>query len=244
MRIAVLAFVLSGCAGQFLNSLESDEDLVDADEAERPLGPVHGVERETAEYEVRLRGLVVGRMQIAVGTRGVVEGRPSVIVRSRATGAGLADVLGQFSWELTSTVDIETGCAVEEDDNISIEMPGKQHHAHRVRKHALDVCHRNIHASAGALRGWRSRVGSQTNIAVALDGGSIDVTLQDAARETIQTALGSTPAVRYDGLLRGKHPVSTWLSDEDARVPLRMRSGSKLGEIEISLVSYEVPRDF
>jgi hypothetical protein len=239
MRFVLAAIALAGCAGQFSNSLESD-DLVDADEPERPLGPVHGVEREHVEYEVRLRGLVVGRIQIAVGDRGVVDGRPAVIVKSRATGAGLADVLGQFSWELTSTVDIDSGCVVEEDDDMSIEMMGKNHHHHRVRKLDRATCHRNIHASAGALRGWRSRVGSQTNLDVSMDDFTFDVSLQDAARETIQTALGSTPAVRYDGMLRGKYPISGWLSDEDARVPLRMRSGSKLGQIEMEIVSYDV----
>jgi hypothetical protein len=44
-------------------------------------------------------------------------------------------------------------------------------------------------------------------------------------------------------MLRGKHPISAWLSDDDARVPLRMHSGSKLGEIDIEMVSYEVPSD-
>lgn len=239
---AVLAPVvaLAGCAGPLSNPLESDEDL-DALAQERPIGPAHGVENEQVEYEVKLRGLTVGRVQIAVGARGVIDGRPAVIVRSRAIGAGLADVLGDFRWELTSTIDIDAGCATAEDEGVEIAMPSKRMHDTQKRTFALAPCRRSVHAAAGALRGWRSHLGSSATLDVAFDGGSVDVALTDAARETISTGIGPTPAVRYDGTIRGgRFSVSAWVSDDDARVPLKMTSGSKLGEIEITLVSYEV----
>jgi hypothetical protein len=242
MRLVLAAALLSACAGQLANPLDSDE-IVDAPEEERPIGPAHGVEREMVEYEVKLRGIVVGRVQVAVGSRGVVDGRPAVVVRSRAAGAGLADVFGDFRWELTTTVDIDAGCALEEDEEIDVAVAGKRDHQHQTRKFTLEQCRHNVHTGAGALRGWRSHVGSSAVLEVGFDGGSVDIDLTDAARETIGTVQGSTPSVRYDGMLRGTHKVSAWLSDDDARVPLRMHSGSKLGEIDVEMVSYEVPHD-
>jgi len=242
MRLVLAAVIVSGCAGQFANPLDSDE-MVDAAEEERPIGPAHGVEREHVEYEVKLRGIVVGKFQVAVGSRGLVDGRQAVVVRSRGVGAGLADAFGDFQWDLTTTVDIDAGCALEEDEEISISVGSKREHQHHVRKFKLDECRHNIHTAAGALRGWRTHIGSTAVLDVNFDGGSVDIELTDAARETIGTVQGSTPSIRYDGIVRGKHKISGWLSDDDARVPLRMHSGSKLGDVEIEMVSYEVPRD-
>lgn len=242
MRLVLAAVLLSACAGQFANPLESDE-MVDATEEERPIGPAHGVEREHVEYEVKLRGIVVGKFQIAVGSRGVVDGRQAVVVRSRGAGAGLADAFGDFQWDLTTTVDIDAGCALEEDDEISIAVGGKRVHEHRTRKFTLEECRHNVHTGAGALRGWRSHIGSTAVLDVAFDGGAVDIDLTDAARETIGTVLGSTPSIRYDGIVRGKHKLSAWLSDDDARVPLRMHTESKLGDVDVEMVSYEVPSD-
>ena len=239
MRLAVLAVLAAsmvvGCAAHFGNPSDS-EDLDAA--AERPLGPAHGVEGELVEYEVKLHGLAIGRVQVAVGTRGLYDGRPSVIVRSRAVGAGLADVLGEFTWELTTTVDIDAGCAVEEDEDIAIEIATKRQHEHRTRKFKLETCRQNMHTSAGALRGWRSRPGAHAAVEVWFDDRPMPVTFTDAARVTIGTVLGSLPAVRYDGILRNVHSFSAWLSDDEARVPLLLRTGSKLGAVELELVSY------
>jgi hypothetical protein len=242
MRIVLAAALLSACAGQLANPLDSEE-IVDAPVEERAIGPAHGVEREHVEYEVKLRGILVGRVQVAVGSRGVVDGRPAVVVRSRAAGAGVAEAFGYFNWELTTTVDIDGGCAVEEDEEVTMSFAGKREHEHRTRKFTLEECHHNVHTGAGALRGWRSRIGSTAQLEVSFDGGSVDIGLTDAARETIGTVQGSTPAIRYDGMLRGKHSISAWLSDDDARVPLRMHSGSKVGDIDVEMVSYEVPRE-
>lgn len=242
MRLVLAAVLLSGCAGQLANPLDSDE-MVDAAEEERPIGPAHGVEREHVEYEVKLRGIVVGKFQVAVGSRGVVDGRQAVVVRSRGLGAGLADAFGDFQWDLTTTVDIDAGCALEEDEEISISVGSKRERQHHTRKFKLEECRHNIHTGAGALRGWRSHIGSSAVLDVNFDVGSVDIALTDAARETIGTVQGSTPAIRYDGLVRGKHEVSAWLSDDDARVPLRMKSGSKLGSVEVEMVRYEVPSD-
>lgn len=236
MRAVIPLVLLAGCATNLANPLESE----DAFEEERPIGAAHGVEGELVEYEVRLRGILVGRVQVAVGNRGVVNGRPAVVVRSRAVAAGTADLLAEFRWELTTTIDIDTGCALDEEEDLALQIPGKNRVTETSKRtFTLEGCRRNPHSAAGSLRGWRSQQGATAHLPVHFDRQLIDVNLTDAGREMV----GSTPAVRYEGTLRGKHQVTTWISDEEGRVPLRMRSGSKLGDIDVTLVSYEVPRD-
>lgn len=256
MRAVIPLVLLTGCATNFANPLESEDPF----EEERPIGAAHGVEGELVEYEVRLRGILVGRVQVAVGNRGVVDGRPAVVVRSRAVAAGTADLLAEFRWELTTTIDIDTGCALDEEEDLALQIPGKDRVTETSKRAfsiarsgsagprsagegrgegSIDSCHRNPHSAAGSLRGWRSQQGATAHLPVHFDRQLIDVNLTDAGREMV----GSTPAVRYEGTLRGKHEVTVWISDEEGRVPLRMRSGSKLGDVDVTLVSYEVPRD-
>jgi hypothetical protein len=98
---------------------------------------------------------------------------------------------------------------------------------------------RNIHAAGAALRGWRSRPGEGTRFTTVVDHVHIDVELRHAGNDVIET----TPAVRYDGIARGKHRVSIWFSDDVARAPLRLRSQSRWGEIGIDLVAYTPPKE-
>jgi hypothetical protein len=244
VRTLAIALLVTGCAGQLTNSLDSD-DLDAPDEQERPIGPAHGQEGEQVEYEVKLRGVVVGRFQIAVGTRGVVNGRSAVNVHSRASGAGLADVFGQFSWDLVSTTDIDSGCTLAEDESIDVEIAGKRDHQHDQRTFDLNVCQRDVHAAAGALRGWHSHVGSTTQLDVTFGTKTLDVRLADAGRETIKTVLGNTPAIRYEGStsMANSYSLVGWISDDVARVPLRMHGTTKLGDIDVELVNYDVPHE-
>jgi hypothetical protein len=98
--------------------------------------------------------------------------------------------------------------------------------------------HHNAHSAAGALRGWFTAPGAQDAVDVVLLDSMVPVSLGDAAREMI----GNTPAVRYDGMLRSRHPFSVWVSDDASRVPIRLRTSSKVGTIEVDMVDYTVPR--
>lgn len=54
---------------------------------------------------------------------------------------------------------------------------------------------------------------------------------------------GNRPAVRYDGNVEDKHRFTVWISDDVARVPLKMRAATKLGVVEAELVHYAAPKD-
>jgi hypothetical protein len=235
MRWSVCLLVASGCAANFADSLEPDA----AGDVDRKLGAAHGIEGEHVEYEMKLAGMVVGRFQVAVGNRGVVDGRPSVIVRSKASLAGAGTILGNIDWELTTTVDIDTGFAIEQEETVSVDAVIKEGKNQSKKKWSVDERHHNAHSAAGALRGWFSAPGATDSLQIGLFDNHVPVSISDAAREMID----GKPAARYDGLLRNKHAFSVWVSDDAARVPLRLRSGSKIGEIEVALVDYSSPAE-
>src|SRR5262245_46643186 len=109
MRLAAAALLLAGCAGVATKPPKPD----------RPAEPVNldgrilAVAGETIEYQVELRGITVGRVQVGVGKPGWVEDRPAIIVRSRGTSAGIVALIGELRWELTTTLDLQTGSALD-----------------------------------------------------------------------------------------------------------------------------------
>ncbi len=232
MRL-VLALVATGCAANFADSLETDAGDVDA-----KLGAAHGVENEHVEYEMKLGGMTVGRFQIAVGSRGEVDGRPSVIVRSHASLAGAGTLLGNVDWDLTTTVDIDSGFAIAETEEITVDAAWREGHASSKRTWTVAERHHNAHSAAGTLRGWFTAPGAHDATHVSLLDHTMPVTLADSAREHV----GNTPAARYDGIVNGKRPFSVWVSDDADRVPIRMRMESKVGTVEVELVDYSVAR--
>jgi len=234
MRI-VCVLLVTGCAANFADSLGPDA----AGNVDAKLGAAHGVEGEHVEYEMKVASLTVGRFQVAVGNRGVIDGRPAVIVRSRAALAGMGSLLGNLDWELTTTIDIDSGFAIAQDEEVTIDAPGVHEHEKSTQTWSISDAHHNPHSAAGALRGWFTAPGAHDELDIDVVDTTVPVTIADAARDMV----GTTPAVRYDGLLRNKHSFSVWVSDDSARVPIRMRTGSKIGTIEAEMVDYSVPRD-
>src|SRR5688500_6358379 len=231
MRAAVLVFC--GCAQGL--TLAPKPDAAPSELA----GQTFGVPGEVMEYQGSLRGVMVGRVQVAVGQPGWVDGRPSIIVRSRGTTAGFLTILAKVTWELTTTLDMITGLPLRELDEAWIEERGEEPEHERSEREGSSQY--NVHAAAGALRGWRSREGQRASLEVMIDGQRIEVDLWDAAREYLASA--KQPAVRYDGIALDKYHFSIWISNDEARVPLLLRTQSKIGEIAIELVSYEAPKD-
>jgi hypothetical protein len=47
--------------------------------------------------------------------------------------------------------------------------------------------------------------------------------------------------VRYDGIAMDKYNFSVWISDDEARVPLLMRTETKIGSVAVEMVRYDPP---
>ena len=232
MRSAAVLIALAGCAQGFATAPKPDA-------APSELGQTFGVPGEAMEYQVSLRGVIVGRVQVAVGKAGFVDGKHAIIVRSRGTSAGLVSLITNLKWELTTTLDMTTGLPIREIEESWLEEDGEPEH-HRNEREWGDRGF-NLHAAAGALRGWHSRAGQRASFQVTIDRADIDVELWDAAREYLASA--KQPAVRYDGVALEKYSFSVWISDDEARVPLFLRTGTKWGEVTVELVRYDPPSE-
>jgi len=185
------------------------------------------------EYQVDLRGITVGRVMVAVGQPGWIEGRHAIIVRSRGTSAGVLSAITELRWELTSTLDLDTGELIHEVGESWVKFNGKEEHDSFDREGDGEL---NVHAAAGALRAWRSRVGERAKADVTIEHKTFSVEVRDEARELI----GARPAVRYAGIAHEKYAFTIWISDDASRVPLRLHTDSKVGAIDIELIQYDV----
>lgn len=230
MRIAVLTLALVGCLQQLENAPTGTTPSV-------LVGPPVGVPGEQMEYEVALRGITLGRVQVAVGQPGWIAGKRAIVIKSRATSTGLVSMFRDVRWELTTTLDLTTGLPIHEIDESWVEIEGRPDHVRY--EQAWTGSRYNLHAAAGALRGWQSQEGERARCEVRMDQLVIDVELWDAAREVLP---GPRPAVRYEGIARGKFSFEVWISDDDARVPLRLRTDTRWGAVSFELVDYDAPR--
>jgi hypothetical protein len=202
-------------------------------------GALVGVPGENVEYRITLRGFTIGNVVVAVGQVGDVDGHRAVVVRSRGTGSGAFALFSELSWELKTVLALDLGTALSEEETVDVELVvGQKEHEHHERDLTNESSY-NLHAAAGLLRGWKSKIGESGSVDVRISDMFVNVELTDTARERI----GDLPAVRYDGVAREKYKLSIWISDDEARVPLKMVSQSKFGEIVVDMVSYDVSRD-
>lgn len=189
---------------------------------------------ESMVFRAQLAGVEVGSVRTAIGQPGWIDARHAIIVRSHARSEGLAALVGQLEWELSTTLDLDAGEPIEDVEEAWIDVAGDREHQRLAHRSEQDV-----HSAIALLRGWRSEHGQRTELHVGLGGGHFDVSVWDAGRDVV----ASKPAVRYDGSVAETIPVSLWLSDDAARVPLAFRADTKLGTISLELAEYDVTGD-
>jgi hypothetical protein len=165
----------------------------------------------------------------------VVDGHRAVIVRSRGKTDGLLALIGDITWELTSTIDLDTGEDVSSVEEAWVELAGEKRHERQPSREG----ERDLHATVGAVRGWRSKPGDRSELDCAIGGAHLTVALWQTGR----AFAAHEPAIRYDGVVQDELPITAWVSDDAARVPLRFTAQSPWGEIAVDLVDYQAPAD-
>jgi hypothetical protein len=109
------------------------------------------------------------------------------------------------------------------------------------------------HTVIGAMRAWRAEDGQYTYFYVLVGRHLWQNTVRMTGRERLRTKLGRFDAVRIEGVARRmtralkedkkKPPRSftLWMSDDDARLPLRVEAKTEYGVVEATLVDYQAP---
>jgi hypothetical protein len=226
----LLVVLLVGCAGVAAAPPPAPPAVV-------PLGTPHGIPGESMVYELTFRGMPVGRVRVAVGQPGWVNGRPSIIVKSHGETDGVAAMIGELDWQLETTIDLERGIPLLTIEDAVITFRGETEKEHQ---RSTDAIH-SIHSAASVIRGWRSAPNQQATFEMRIADAELSIQIHEAAREFLDSA--GKPAVRYDGIVRRKYSYQLWISDDAARVPLRLQTATKWGDVSIDLVEYNAPRD-
>jgi hypothetical protein len=230
----LLVVLLAGCAGV---AAAPPPPAPTAAPIQHPLGAPLAIAGESMEFELTFRGMRVARVQVAIGQPGWVEGRPSIIIKSHGETDGLIALIGGLDWTLATTMDLERGTPLLVVEDAIVTFRGKTETNH---ERSTDPRH-SIHSAVCVLRGWRSMPGQHASLEMRIDQAHLPLQFQESAREFLDSA--GKPAVRYDGVARGKFPFKIWISDDTARVPLRMETSTKWGAVVVELVEYNAPRD-
>jgi hypothetical protein len=116
---------------------------------------------------------------------------------------------------------------------------------HEPPKHAeneIPNCVEDVVTAFYYLRNQDFRIGKPLHLPVNDGSKTYDVTLDVQARERIQTPLGNRLAIRvepkvFSGLFKRKGRMLVWFSDDDQRLPLRIKFMIAVGPITATLKS-------
>ena len=229
-------------------------------------------EQESMTYSVKLAGVEAARAAISVGSPTSSKGRRLLTLRGLAETVTFISTFVKMREEVITQVDLAGLLPLHSTADRQTGKRGKDRWMRTrfgdpihqlIRRKGRDLNrHRRIQAplfdpisglfaarSMPLTRARRLRL-------LILNGNSLyEVTVKVGGRERIYTRLGPRDAIRLDGVGRrvhddGHRPIpgkqarrlSLWLSDDQARVPLKLRGDTDLGSIEASITSYQPPR--
>jgi hypothetical protein len=86
------------------------------------------------------------------------------------------------------------------------------------------------------------QVGQSIHLHTFSNGKTYDLEVQILRREKIEAYWGTVdtlvvqPLMRFQEILRQKGDVLIWVTDDERRLPIRMRTAIKVGSIEATLI--------
>jgi hypothetical protein len=194
---------------------------------------------EGAEFVLSFQGLLVGRVDVEVGTPGWVDGHHVVGYRSKGSTEGVVTLLGEVRWELETLIDVDHAVAVSDHEDTYLGVPGDDEHIVRDHSPDLDSMQHDIQSAVAAIRGWHSRPGDRAQLDMIFASLRVDVDIWDSGRGHTDNSL--LPAVKYEGTIDHDTGFTAWMSDDADRVPLLVVISSKYGEVRVDLVEYRPP---
>jgi hypothetical protein len=109
------------------------------------------------------------------------------------------------------------------------------------------------HTVIGALRAWKPEEGQHSYFFVLVGRHLWQNTIRLTGRERMRTRLGQFDALRIDGVAqrltrelredRSKPAryYTMWISDDESRLPIRIKGKTEYGEVQAELVEYHGP---
>jgi Protein of unknown function (DUF3108) len=208
-------------------------------------------------FEVRWMGLLAGSASMAVSGQVTRDGHDVYHIRSlaesspffslfyyvRDMGETFVDVRELHPWYFH--LDQHEGSRVVQhtvtfDQQRGVAIHTKNHEPPQEVKVPAGV-HDSL-SSFYMLRTLPLRVGQSIHLHTFANGKTYDVEVQILRREKVEAywgpvdALVVRPLMRFEEILRQKGDVLIWVTDDDRRLPIRMRTAIKVGSIEATLI--------
>jgi Protein of unknown function (DUF3108) len=218
---------------------------------------------EELVFEVRWMGLLAGNASMAVSGQVVRDGHDVYHIRTlaetspffsffytvRDVGETFIDVRELFPWYFH--LDQREGSHVNRrtvtfDQRRGVAVYTRNQNTPEEVKVPLGV--QDSISSFYALRTMSLRVGQSIHMKTFSNGRTYDVEIQILRREQVDTywgpvdALVVRPLMRFEDVLRQKGEVLIWLTDDERRLPVRMKTAIKVGSIEAILVDVKTSR--
>ena len=197
---------------------------------------------EYAVYDLKVRGLVVGEIELATGQPGLIDGAPAHYVVMRGTSAGVARMFADAEINVTAEISSDPARPQITRGTMRSKFRGKERKSKPKTRYKPGL-HNPISALVG-LRGWRAEPGDAVSLKIGKRGRTELILV--AQRATVRGPF-RRPARRLAGVAktrRGKKSASfeVWISDDRDRVPLLVRFATKWGDVTLELVGYRRPR--
>ena len=216
---------------------------------------------ESLSFEVRWMGLLAGTASMDVSTQTTRHGHDVYHIRV------LAETSPFFSWFYNVRDSGET--FVDARELYPWHFHLDQREGSRVMKRTVDFDqHRGvalytknqgkpeavavplgIHDTLSSFYSLRTvplHVGQSIHLKTFSNGRIYDVEVQVLRRERVEAYWGPVetlvirPLMRYEDVLRQKGEVLIWVTDDERRLPVRMRTAIKVGSIEATLVDVKL----
>jgi hypothetical protein len=212
---------------------------------------------EELSFEVRWMGLLAGNASMAVSGRINRDGHDVYHIRSRAESSPLFSLFyyvrdsgetyvdahellpwyyhldqreGSRAVQRTVTFDQQRGVAIHTKNQEApqeVKVPSGTH---------------DSLSSFYILRTLPLQVGQSIQLHTFANGKTYDVEVQVLRREQVEAYWGPVdtlvvrPLIRFEEILRQKGEVLIWVTDDNRRLPIRMRTAITVGSIEATLI--------
>jgi Protein of unknown function (DUF3108) len=259
----ILIFLLSLTpATAFATELPSPQAVASLKSESRPAAVPFFVGEELI-FEVRWMGLLAGKASMAVSglmtrnghdvyhIRSLAESSPvfSLFYRVRDMGETFVDVRELYPWYFH--LDQREGSRVMQrtvafDQRRGVAIYAKNQETPQEVQVPSGV--QDSLSSFYLLRTLPLHVGQSVHLNTFANGRLYDLEVQVLRRERVDAywgpvdALVVRPLMRYEEILRQKGEVLIWVTDDDRRLPIRMKTAIKVGSIEATLIDVKSTR--
>jgi hypothetical protein len=225
---------------------------------------------ERASYRVSLLDVEMADYSFAVGEPAMSDGVRIVTAQTRIQTSGLAARLKSVDNTFTSWIDAAINRPVEfrseehEGDFVQLAhtvfapgqlsvtiTDGDKPPVEKIQKTGAGERVFDLNTMYFALRGWDAAEGTIATVHVVRSNTLWRMQVTVGGFESIGTALGELPTIRYDARMRpltrefelapggDERFCSVWITDDESRIPVLMVARTDYGDVRLEIVDYD-----